>query len=408
MNYKQSVSRFIIAAPLLCVLIFTACATFRKPVLQEQPPVTEKVSAPEYGMWFSFYEYDELCSGMDKTEFSAFTAQAVKNMKAAGITTLFLHAVAFTDAFYDSAIYPASKLRPSASYDPFALFLEAAHSQGIKVEAWINPFRSIKATEVQDLPADCSIRHFIEDNQNRIKLVNGRWYLNPAYPEVRTLVCDVARELIGKYPVDGIHLDDYFYPDGATEEFDAEAYADAAAQQPDLTLSSFRTANIDSLVSELYTAVKQSNPSCRLSISPAGNYDYCVLRMYGDPVHWIAAGTVDCLIPQIYWGFEHPTKPFEQTLDQWTAFVRGTRVSMLAGLAAYKIGKAETFTKDNNDAKMEWIRGQSILSRQTDYALRSGCDGVVYFSYRSLFAPQPRVAYKVQSELEQLKSQNAR
>lgn len=382
---------FYLPAAALCIIIFLAgCKTL---------PSFSRTQKHDYGIWFSYLDYSSLCKDMDETAFSAFTEHAVSNMKSLGITTLYLHAVAFTDALYSSQIYPQSLYTPS-SFDSFAIFLNAARAQNIRVEAWINPLRSYKENQVENLPDDFILKQWIINNDGKVGLVNGRWYLNPAYPEVRAIVCSVAQELIAKYNVDGIHIDDYFYPPAVTEEFDAQSYSESLANQNNLTLESFRTNNIDSLIRELHAAIKASSPECTFSISPSGNYEYCRDKQYADPVHWISEGTVDCLIPQIYWGFNHATKPFKPTLAQWSSFTHNTDVKLIAGLAAYKVGLPDTYA--GKTAADEWTKSSKILARETKAAIKSGCAGTAYFSYRSLFNPEPEAADAVTKEMNQL------
>ena len=105
-------------------------------------------------MWFSYLEYRDLCYGMNAEDFTAFTKTAVANMQELGVNTLYLHAVAFTDAFYESEIYPRSAILGDIDYDPFAIFLSAKARPGMQVQAWINPMRSIAATRNRNLPED--------------------------------------------------------------------------------------------------------------------------------------------------------------------------------------------------------------------------------------------------------------
>jgi uncharacterized lipoprotein YddW (UPF0748 family) len=379
-----------------CVILFllTGCLSIRTP-----RTVTER------GMWFSYSDYSALCRGMDEAQFTAFTEEAVSNMQTIGITTLYLHAVAFTDALYDSGIFPPSQYLPSKDYDPFAVFTASAEAHGMKVEAWINPLRSVTESQAENLPDDFIVKQWIDSGCDTVFLINGRWYLNPAYPEVRALSCSAARELINKYNINGIQIDDYFYPAGMAVDADSASYAAAREAGVPLaqnsTLDEFRTANIDSLVLELHAAVHSSSPSCTFTVSPSANYAYSRDTLHADPVRWIADGTVDCLIPQLYWGFDHVSKPFRQTAEQYRSFTRGTDVRLIAGLAAYKIGRTDTYA--GIKGRNEWTENSNMLARETRYAERKGYSGTAYFSYQSLFAPSAETADAVTAELKNMR-----
>ena len=290
---------------------------------------------------------------MDEEEFTAYVQNAVSNMNDLGINALYLHAVAFTDAIYDSAIYPRASYMSNTDYDPYAIFAAEAEKNGIAVHAWINPMRSVKVDEVQSLPEDFIIRRWIAKNDERVRQVGDRYYLNPAYPEVRQLICSVVSELMEKYHPAGIHMDDYFYPYETAKNFDAYIYSTAQEENPSLTLEEFRTANVDEMVKELHDTVKAFDADMEFGISPAGNIDNCISLLFGNPYHWVEQGTVDYLIPQIYWGYLHPVKPFEPTWQEWLQVKGSSDVRLMAGLAAYVIGARVSVSSDNEEANLE-------------------------------------------------------
>ena len=365
--------------------------------------VIDEEQEPVIGIWFSYLEYQRMCQGMTEEEFREFCEEAVSNMKDLGINTLYLHTIAFTDAFYDSSIYPQTAILPDIDYDPYAIFSTAAKEAGLAVHAWINPMRSVTVEEAENLPEDFIIRTWIDSNDERVRQNNGRYYLNPAYPEVRALIGSVVQELLEKYHPDGIHLDDYFYPYDTQKNFDAYIYSLAQEEQEDLTLEDFRMANVDQMVKELHDIVKEFDEKVEFGISPAGNIDNCIQLLYANPYHWVEQGTVDYLIPQIYWGFLHPIKPFEPTLQEWKAVVGDSDVRLLTGLAAYAIGVRYQLSEDE-DVNMEWVSHDDMMASQTEVSLAEGCDGVVYFSYSSFFAPDEETIEIVENEIIHIKS----
>ena len=398
----------ILCALLAAVLLFSAGCK-KKPAdnggaisASSVPAETAEPIETVYGVWFSYLEYREFCQGMSEEEFSAFCDQAVEQMRGLGLNRLYLHATAFTDAFYDSKIYPRTAILPGIEYDPFAIFSKKAKDAGMKVEAWINPMRSVTPDEIASLPEDFIIRKWVEDNDERVRQCGDRYYLNPAYPEVRALIVSVAEELLDHYDVDGLHMDDYFYPYDTGRSFDAYIYSLAQEENPELTLEDFRMNNVDQMVKELYEAVKKKDPKLYFDISPAGNIDNCITLLYANPYHWCDMHIVDYLIPQIYWGFLHPVKPFEPTLKEWKNVVGESGVGLLPGLAAYNIGLRFRLS-DDEEVNCEWEANDDIMARETKLALAEGCPGVVYFSWSSFFHPDPETAETVQGEMDHLR-----
>ena len=395
--------RFLLA----CVLFLSGCgisSSGNEPAVTPEPTV--ETESHSIGMWFSYLEYRDLCYGMSAEDFEAFTKTAVANMQELGVNNLYLHAVAFTDAFYDSKIYPRTAVLGDIDYDPFAIFAASAKDAGIKVHAWINPMRSIAVDEVERLPQDSLIRKWIESNDERVRQNGDRYYLNPAYPEVRELIVSVAKELAETYDIDGIHMDDYFYPYNTEKNFDAYIYSRAKKEQEDLSLEDFRRRNTDRMVQEIHDAVKGVNADLVFSISPAGNLDNCINLLYADPSHWVQQKTVDVLIPQIYWGFLHPIKPFEPTLQEWKSITDGSEVKLQIGLAAYVIGARQNLSEEES-INNEWVEHDDMMARQMEVSFQEGCDGVVFFSYSSFFAPDPDTTSIVENEIIHIKNFNS-
>lgn len=388
-------------------LVLSLLAGCGKPAAEpgDEPPVTSvpEVKPDTIGMWFSYLEYSRMCQGMSEEEFSEFCDTAVANMSDLGVNTLYLHAVAFTDAFYDSDIYPRTAYLPGIEYDPFLIFSTKAKEAGMEVHAWINPMRSIKADEAASLPEEFIIRKWIDSNDERVRQHEDRYYLNPAYPEVRELIVSVAEELIDKYDIDGIHLDDYFYPSGAKKNFDAYIYSLAEKEDESLTLEQFRTRNVNRMVKELHDAVKARDVNLAFGISPAGNIDNCISLLYANPYDWVEEGSVDYLIPQIYWGYLHPIKPFEPTLQEWKAVTDGSDTELLIGLAAYIIGLRFNLSEDET-VNAEWEENDDMMARQMKTSFDEGCSGVVFFSYSSLFAPDEETSDIVENEIIHIKN----
>jgi uncharacterized lipoprotein YddW (UPF0748 family) len=381
---------------LLCGCLLAGCTSAPKETAASASAAAE---TPVRAMWFSWVEYRDLMQGLDAGQFEEKTVRIVQDMASVGTNEIYLHASAFTDAFYDSSIYPRSTWAADTSYDPLALFLKAAHSAGMKVDAWVNPMRSYTLEEASS-QASGQIRQWIQENSEKIRPVDGRWYLNPAYADVRDLIVSIPLEIVRSYDVDGIVLDDYFYPDQTAYNFDSYAWSQKNAEQ-EISQEDFRRENVNTLIRKMHDALKKENPDLSFGISPAGNLDYDVNTVYADPSAWIKEGTVDYLAPQLYWGFNHPTKPFEDTLKQWEDLTAGTDVKLIPALAAYKCGVTDTWAQD---AENEWIDSEDILSRQITMVLEHGNAGYSLYNYKSRFAPDDGVRENVEKEIVNIKS----
>ena len=379
----------------LCLLaVFLLCGCAEESTGQVNP------SEPKYttGIWFSYLDYQETARGKTESEFADVIDQVISNLQSIGVNTVYVHAEAFTDAFYNSEILPKTTLLGELTYDPLQIFTDKAHAADMRVEAWINPLRSV-STDHPEAVEGTILYDWIKRNDERIRPVEGRYYLNPAYPEVREFVCSVVNEILDKYPVDGIHMDDYFYPAETDQRFDAYIYGETI-QTEDISIGDFRRRAVNMMVKEISDTVRKHKNKVRFGISVAGNLENDLNLYFADPQAWIDEKLIDYLIPQVYWGFEHPVKPYRETLKEWMAMTEGTETELYTGLAAYKIGLEDGYA---GDGAQEWVENTDMLARQIRYALENNCSGAVCFRYASLFKPDKSVLGNVEKEIVNIK-----
>ena len=227
--------------------------------------------------------------------------------------------------------------------------------------------------------------------------VNGTYYLNPAYEQVTELIAAGASEILENYNVDGLHIDDYFYPT-TDASFDSSAFSASGKA----SLSDFRFANCDRMVSEIYSAVKKTNPTAIFSVSVQGRVDNNYNQLYADVRKWCTTkGYLDVIIPQIYYGFENSAAPYKDTLDEWEALAVKGGIPLITGLSVSKVGCEDAWA---GSGKYEWINNSDIISRQ--YAAARKCrsyGGFALYSYRSIFSPDKSVSAAVSKEIKALK-----
>lgn len=334
------------------------------------------------GVWVSYSELNSMLAGDFITGFSAL----LKSCKEIGITDLFVHIRAFCDSVYPSEIFPMSAAAEGYNGDLLSDMIRLCHNESLRFHAWINPYRVRTADEnINALPENSPARRWLQDdtaeNDINVCFSNGI-YLNPASAEVRKTVIAGIREIINRYKPDGIHFDDYFYPTSAAV-FDESSYAayTASTSEP-LPLEAWRRAQVNSLISGCYTAIKFCDKDIIFSISPAASIEKNRSSMFADIPAWLEAGCVDWIIPQLYFGFEYPDAEFgfERLLEEWKGLERNT-ARLIIGLAAYKLGTAA-----EPDAA-EWGDNPEILSRQLGISL-SKADGAAFFSSSSLFSEE--------------------
>lgn len=225
------------------------------------------------------------------------------------------------DALYPSALEPWSRFltgqqgrAPQPYWDPLQWMIEQCHARGMELHAWINPYRAKTKGTVA-----LSVNHVVIQHPERCFDYDGLTILNPALPENRDHICAVARDIVSRYDVDGIHMDDYFYP-----------YPVAGVPLPDGKTPDQRREYVNQFIKQFYETVHQTKPWVKVGISPFGiyrnkrssdigsdtnglqNYD----DLYADILLWVNNGWLDYCVPQIYWEIGNKAADY-QTLIQW-------------------------------------------------------------------------------------------
>ena len=380
----------------------TVRATTQPTVITTVKQNTESDSEELRGIWISCYDH---ISAANKTrdEYKSATDKMFKNIKDMGLNTAFVHLRAFSDAFYQSDIYPYSSYiagteGASLPFDPFEVMLESAKKHGISVHGWINPFRVSSKKDTSLLSNKNPAKAIIDsgNTNGEICILSNGIYYNPSCPSNHDRIIDGVREIISKYDIDGIHIDDYFYP-STESSVDKKQYSAYKSEGGTLSLADWRRSSVNAFVSALYSAVKSADSSLIFSISPAGQLDKNYDEYYADCELWLSrTGYADLIIPQIYFGFEHETLDFASLLKKWSSLSRTSGVKLACGIAAYKCATKDKYA---GSGSAEWQSRTDILARQLK-AIRSNksYSGFVVFSYQDL----TRTACK--KEIENLKN----
>lgn len=358
------------------------------------------------GVWISYLELNAFLKGKNKVEFTKNVDRIINNMKSLNLNTMIIQVRSFSDAIYESSIFPWSYLCTGTEgrnpgFDPLKIIIEGAHSKGIRVEAWVNPYRVIGKELNREINDDNPAASWIKDKSSNIIALNDGIYYNPGSHEVKELVVKGISEIVKNYDVDGIHFDDYFYP--STEaDIDAETYKEYLGSGGNLSLEDWRRENINELIRTVYKEIKSINSKVVFGISPQGSMTNNYNNQYIDVEKWVSnPGYVDYICPQIYYGFNNQGNSFNKALEEFSSIIKQNNIKLYVGLAAYKCGKEDTWA---GDGKMEWIEESGILGKQIDASRKaSKYGGIMFFRYDSIFNPEKQVENKVQKEVDEIK-----
>lgn len=322
-------------------------------------------------IWLSYLDFTTL-KDKDETTFRNNFAAICDQSIAQNLNTIIVQARAFSDAIYPSSRYPWATYVTSnpngPGYDPLANMVQIAHEKGLKIEAWVNPYRiSTSQAHVNYFKAHSPKAGWIGTGNIISYGASGMIY-NPASSEVQNDIAQGAGEIIANYNVDGIHMDDYFYVNGT--------FNTTTLQQ--------RKDNVSAMVANVHQKVKSIRPTATFGISPQGNIDNC--RNAGADIdRWLSQnGYVDYIMPQIYWsdewGNDGATKMFSNRLNAWNSLPRNANVKLYAGLALYKVN-------DVPSGDIGWQRRSDNLLSQAKIAQSSGWNGYSLFRYDYLLKP---------------------
>ncbi|WP_346939088.1 family 10 glycosylhydrolase [uncultured Clostridium sp.] len=359
------------------------------------------------GIWVSYLDLSSMLKGKSEREFRKNISQAIEKVEEMGLNTLVVQVRPFSDALYESKYYPwsiycADVEGKSPGYDPLEIILEEAHSRNIRVEAWVNPYRVRSDSEKLPLSSENPASKWIEDGSDNIIKSNGGIYYNPGKEEVRQLIVNGVKEIVENYEVDGIHFDDYFYP-SSDDSIDKKAYEDYISSGGDLDLSSWRRENVNILVKQVYSVVKEVSPKVVFGISPQGSMNNNYNSQFIDVEKWVQnPGYIDYICPQVYYGFSNDNSDFQKVIEEFNALITEPTVKLYMGLSVYKIGTEDTWAGNGKD---EWKSSTDMLKRQVEASRKlEKYDGIILFRYDSLFNPSSEVKEQIEKERENLKS----
>lgn len=361
-------------------------------------PAPAADTAPVHGVWVSTVSNIDYPSkpGLSADQLRAEADALLDRAVELRLNLIVLQVRPQGDALYRSEIYPWSGFvsgtqgqAPAQNFDPLAYWVEGAHKRGLKLHAWVNPYRVTMGKK--------TLEDLAENNPARMHpswtFKHGdRYFLNPGLPKVRKLVVDGMVEIVKNYDVDGIHIDDYFYPAKDLTE-DEETYKKYGKEFDNI--EDWRRHNVDLLIKMAGKAIHNVRPDVAWGVSPAGIWanksshplgsetrgNQCYFNLYADVRGWIKKEWIDYVVPQIYWHIGFEIADFKILTDWWSDVVKDTDVSLYIGTAAYRV--------DPNSKTEAWRDPQELV-RQLEYMESSpNVSGQIFFTANSFKPGKP-------------------
>lgn len=309
-----------------------------------------------------------------------------------GINAVVVQIRPSADAFYNSSYEPWSEYltgvqgeAPSPYYDPMQFMIDEAHKRGMEFHAWINPYRAVFDIKTSSI----SKTHVTRVHKDWFITYGNKKYFNPGLPAVMRYVNNIVKDILTRYDVDGIHMDDYFYP-----------YRISGKEFPDLatfnkygkgmTRDEWRRSNCDSIIKMIHETVLETKPMVKFGVSPFGvwrnktqdedgsntqagqtNYD----DLYADILLWLKNDWIDYVAPQLYWEIGHKLCDYNTLLDWWADHSFGKDVYIGHGI--YR-------TVENPTAA--WRNPKELPNELNYLRQNNNIQGSIYFSATNLLS----------------------
>jgi uncharacterized lipoprotein YddW (UPF0748 family) len=322
---------------ILAALVFlSSCGIQKKVATQEADPQHPKREFR--GAWIHTVGQAQYIQ-MNSVQMKAYFVKMLDQLQTAGINAVIFQVRPQADAFYKSDLEPWSRYltgvqgkAPDGNFDPLAFMVDECHKRNMELHAWLNPYR-VTNSELQALAPN----HIYNRYPERFLKYGTQIYFDPGIPENRDFICQVVKDIVMRYAVDAIHMDDYFYPypipgekfpdDGSFSRY-AASQGFSVSQRND-----WRRNNVNMLIKEIKQTILQTKPWVRFGVSPFGiyrnkkstsdgsgsetnglqNYD----DLYADVKLWVKNGWIDYNLPQLYWEIGHPAADYAKLISWW-------------------------------------------------------------------------------------------
>ena len=275
--------------------------------------------------------------GMGTLRMQETLTYQLDRLKKCGVNAIIFQVRPECDALYESPYEPWSRFltgrqgqAPSPYWDPLAWMVEQCHKRGMELHAWINPYRAKTKTTNMLSKSHVAVKH-----PEMVFAYDGQLILNPGIPECRDYICKIVADIVARYDIDGLHIDDYFYPYPAAgqsipDDKEYMTYGNGIRDRDD-----WRRYNVNIFMKQLYETIHDVKPWVKFGVSPFGiyrnkksdpvmgsmtnglqNYD----DLYADVLMWVNNGWVDYCVPQIYWEIGHKAADYATLIKWWDRY----------------------------------------------------------------------------------------
>lgn len=396
----------------------------------------EPINIPTYtfcenevrGIWVSNVANIDTPKGLPKEEYQAYLKQMIKNIADYKLNTIIFQVRPNSDAYYESKLNPWSRYitgteGKNPGFDVLAFVIAEAKKYGIKVHAWMNPYR-VSSTPLEQLNmtkeeylntldelnfARRHPEHTILDGTNKI-------ILSPSHPEVIDFVAETIMEVVNNYDVEGVHIDDYFYPYAKIpEELEYVDYL-KYRETPSQTFADFRRMNVNKMIQKIHDELKKSfnktGKQVLFGISPfaiyrthssiveggwdKGSYNapgalQCYSELYSDVYKWMKENWIDYVVPQVYFPFERKDVTYHDLTKWWSERAKETGTTLYIGMGLYQMGSNEVWQNPKE------IVNELMFNRNFD-----NIKGTIFFTYRDIVKGQNDIKDQALEEIKKL------
>lgn len=330
--------------------------------------------------------------------------EMLDKFKSLNINAIILQIRPTADAFYRSNYEQWSQFltgeqgkAPYPFYDPLEFVIEEAHRRNIDVHVWLNPYRLLNSDDLDQLHGD---NLFFKKPDMFIKY-GMQYFFNPANKETLEHIRLVVRDIVARYDIDAIHIDDYFYPYPIRGEEFPDADDFKADPRGFKNIADWRRDNVNKAIDVISTTIKATKPYVEFGVSPFGvwrnknrdpkgsdtkaltNYD----DLYADILKWIDEGKIDYVIPQLYWEIGHKAAEYNTLAEWWNR--NSGQTNLYIGLYASNLG--------NKSASKAWLTGNELCRQMKTNAKYSNIKGVGLYSAVAIMQNRQGIADSLQN-----------
>ena len=275
--------------------------------------------------------------GMTTSAMQTTLTSQLDELQRDGVNAIIFQVRPECDALYQSSLEPWSRFltgvqgqAPTPYWDPLQWMIDQCHKRGMELHAWINPYRA--KTKGTNLLAQS---HIAITHPERVFAYDGLYVLNPGQPENRDYICKVVDDIVGRYDIDGLHIDDYFYPYPAPGQVIPDDLEFAKYNNGIKDKGDWRRYNVDLFIEQLSATIHKRKPWVKFGVSPFGiyrnkksdplngsdtnglqNYD----DLYADVLRWVNNGWIDYCVPQVYWQIGNPAADYATLIKWWNKY----------------------------------------------------------------------------------------